>query len=310
MYDDAHALIDASQKITLVSHIAPDGDALGSSLAFYLALKKMGKNVKIFNATHTLAMRYDFLPSFSKITHHFPQNCDLVIAFDCGSFDRLDIDQGTFKLINIDHHQSNTHYGDINIVDKNHASTSSVVFSVLQSFGIKIDKDIATCIYTALAEDTNFFTTKSVTKEVFLLASTLTELGANPAFIAENLTQRDSLAKVRLRGLFIDTIRLVKDGKVAIGEVLEEDFLKSGALRYDTTEFVDILLQMHTVELAIFILALPDGDYKFSLRSKHIDVSSIAVKLGGGGHKHAAGLEVSKADKDTILKQIINEVQV
>ena len=181
---------------------------------------------------------------------------------------------------------------------------------MLQSFGIKIDKDIATCIYTALAEDTNFFTTKSVTKEVFLLASTLMELGANPAFIAENLTQRDSLAKVRLRGLFINTISLIKDGKVAIGEVLEEDFLKSGALRYDTTEFVDILLQMHTVELAIFILALPDGDYKFSLRSKHIDVSSIAVKLGGGGHKYAAGLEVAKAEKDTMLKQIINEVHV
>jgi phosphoesterase RecJ-like protein len=310
MYADLLALIQNSQKITLVSHIAPDGDALGSALAFYLALKKMGKNVKIFNATKTLAKRYDFLPSFTKITHTFPQNCDLVISFDCGSFDRLGIQRAAYKLINIDHHASNTHYGDINIVDKNHASTSSIVFNVLQSFEIKIGRDIATCIYTALAEDTNFFTTSNVNEEVFLLAATLTKLGANPADVARNLTQRDSLAKVRVTALFIDSINLLKDGKIAIGEVNEESFKKSGALRYDTTELVDILLNMHTVEIAIFIVELPDGNYKLSMRSKQIDVSKIATKLGGGGHKYAAGLEIERAKKEEILQQIINEVTI
>jgi phosphoesterase RecJ-like protein len=310
MYADALALIQNSQKIALVSHITPDADALGSALAFYLALKKMGKNVKIFNATKILAKQYDFLPSFSKITHTFPKNCDLVISFDCGSFDRLGITKTSFKLINIDHHASNTLYGDINIVDKNHASTSSIVFNVLQSFGIKIERDIATCIYTALAEDTNFFTTNSVNEAPFLLAATLVKLGADPADIARNLTQRDSLAKVRITALFIDSIDLIKDGKIAIGEVNEESFKKSGALRYDTTKLVDILLNMQTVELAIFILELPDGAYKLSMRSKQIDVSKIATKFGGGGHKHAAGLEIERAEKEEILQQIIDEVNI
>lgn len=310
MYHDTVALIKKSQKITLVSHTTPDGDALGSSLAFYLALKKMRKNVKIFNATKILSSRYDFLPSFSKITHTFPKNCDLVISFDCGSFDRLGIDKGDFKLINIDHHKSNTNYGDINIVEQTHASASSVVFSVLQSFEIKIDKDIATCIYTALAEDTNFFTTKNVTSEVFALASTLIKLGASPTLVAQNLKQRNSLAKVRLHGLFIESIELLNDGEIAIGEVNEEMFKKTGALRYDTTELVDTLHDMSTVQVAIFILILPDGNYKFSLRSKNKDVSKIAIKLGGGGHQHAAGLNVTKEQKERILKQIIKEVHI
>lgn len=308
MYHDSLALIEKSQKITLLSHTTPDGDALGSSLAFYIALKKMGKNVKIFNATKTLARRYDFLPSFSKITSTFPKNCDLVISFDCGSFDRLGIEKEDFKLINIDHHKSNTLFGDINIVDDKHASTSSVVFAVLQSLGIEINKDIATCIYTALAEDTNFFTTKNVDESVFLLAEKLTKTGANPAFIAQRLTQRSSLAKIRLQALFIDTIELLSDGKIAIGEVREEMFQKSGALRYDTTELVELLLSLATVEIAIFILTLPDGNYKLSLRSKVVDVAEIASKLGGGGHHHAAGLSVKKEQKEDILKQIIKEV--
>ena len=308
MYHEVKTLIEKSQKITLVSHITPDGDALGSSLAFYLMLKKMGKNVKIFNATKTLARHYDFLPSFSKITNTFPKNCDLVISFDCGSFDRIGIEKEDFKLINIDHHKSNTHFGDINIVDDKHASTSSVVFDMLESWDSEISKDMATCIYTALAEDTNFFTTKNVNESVFTLSAKLTSLGANPTLVAAGLKQRNSLAKVRLLALFIDTIELVDDGRVAIGEVDEEMFKKTGALRYDTTELVDVLHDMSTVEVAIFILTLPDGNYKVSLRSKAKDISKIAVSLGGGGHHHAAGLSVNKEEKETILKQIIKEV--
>lgn len=308
MYHDSLALIEASHKITLVSHIVPDGDALGSALAFYLALKKMGKNVKIYNATQTLAKRYDFLPSFSKITNTFPVNCDLVISFDCGSFDRLGIEKGDFKLINIDHHKSNQMYGDINIVEASQPSASCVVFSVLQSFDLKIDKDIATCIYAALAEDTNFFTNKNVDEKAFLLAAQLTNLGANPALVADRIKHRNSLAKMRLTALFLDTLELRQDGSIALGEVTQEMFQKSGALRYDTTEFVEMLHDMSTVKVAIFTLELPAGNYKISLRSKDKDVSKVAQKFGGGGHYHAAGLSVKKEDKDIMIKQIINEV--
>lgn len=310
MYEEIFSAIEKAHKITLVSHVAPDGDALGSALAFYIYLKKQKKNVKIFNATKMLAKKYDFLPHYQKITNIFPKNCDLVISFDCGSFDRLGIEKGDFSLINIDHHKSNTTYGDINLIDASHASTSSVVFSLLQSHDIVPDKEMSICIYTALVEDTNFFTSNNVTKEVFTLAASLTNLGANPAYIAKALTQRDSLAKIRLQALFIDSIELHKDGQIAIGEVTEEMFKKSGALRYDTTELVDLLLNMHIVKLAIFIVVMPDESYKLSLRSKTIDVSKIAVALGGGGHHHAAGINIKKEQRENIIQQILKEVHI
>ncbi len=301
--------IQNAKKITLISHVTPDGDALGSQLAFYIALKKMSKNVKLFNATDVLARRYDFLPHFHKIKSTFPINSDLVIAFDCGSFDRLGIKKGDYTLVNIDHHKSNQHYADINIVEEKYASASSVVFSVLQSLSIKIDKDIATCIYTALAEDTNFFT-NNVDASVFDLASRLVVLGADANTIAMNIKQRDSLAKIRLQARFIDTITLIKDGRIAIGEVTQEMFQATGALRYDTTEFVELLLALQIVEVAIFVLELPDGGYKFSLRSKEKDLSKLASQLGGGGHHHAAGLSVKREKKETILQHIIDEVSI
>lgn len=308
-YHDAISRIESSHKITIVSHITPDADALGTSLALYLALKQIGKNVKVFNATKVLATRYDFLPSYDKITSTFPKNCDLVISCDCGSFDRLGIKRDDFFLINIDHHKSNQSYGDINIIDPSLASTSLVLLALLSKWEpIMIDKNIATCIYTALAEDTNFFTTQNVNASVFNSAKELVALGANPSHVASNLQQRDSLAKLRLTALFIDTLELLHEGDIALGFVDENMFKISGALRYDTTEFVDILLHLATVKVAIFVLELPSGDYKLSLRSREKDLSAIATKLGGGGHHHAAGLSVTKAQKETILQQIIDEV--
>ena len=309
MYHDALTLINNAQKITLISHTTPDGDALGSSLAFYLALKNMGKNVKIFNATKVLPRQFDFLPDFHKITATFPSNCDLIIACDCGNFERLGIPSSEIKLINIDHHKSNTNYGTINIIDATMVSTSMLVHKLLETWEFPINTPIATCLYTALVEDSSFFTTNRVDEAVFKAALSLVNAGANPTKIARELTQRDSLAKLRITALFIDSITLVHSASVAIGYVDEAMFKKSGALRYDTVSLVDMLLSLATVEVAIFMLQLPSGDYKFSLRSKQRDVAAIVAKLGGGGHHHAAGLTVPKKEKETTLQQILLEVK-
>jgi phosphoesterase RecJ-like protein len=310
MYQELKNYIQNSGKITLVSHVAPDADALGSSLAFYLALKRMGKNVKIYNSTKVLAKKYDFLPSYKSITNIFPQNSDLVISFDSGSFKRLDIKRGDYKLINIDHHKSNEIYADLNIVDPTHASTSSVVYDIFKSWDISISRDIALCIYTALVEDTNFFSDSSTDERVFSLASELTKLGARPEVVGENLTQRNSLAKLRLDSLFIDSMVLKKDAKVAIGEVSDDMLKKSGALRYDTAHLADILQSLATVEFSIFTLEMDDGIVKFSLRSKSIDVSTIALKFGGGGHSRSAGFSVDATKKDEIIEKILGDLDI
>jgi len=310
-YKKLQQLIEDSNKITLVSHIDPDGDTLGSSLAFYLALKKIGKkSVKLYNKTDSISNRYDFLPSFSKLTHQFPQNCDLVISFDCGSFKRLGIEKGDFKIINIDHHQSNELFGDLNIVEPSQPSTSAVVFNILKELDIEISKDIALSIYTALAEDTNFFTDTTTDTKAFELAMILTKKGADPSIVGDNLTRRNSLAFLRLEALFIDNMQLKKDGKIAIGFVDSSMLKRSGALRYDTAHLADILQSLATVKLSIFSLEDESGNVKFSLRSDCVDVSKIAAKYGGGGHKNSAGFSIVASKKEYVIEKIIKEVNI
>ncbi len=304
-------LINQSKKIALISHLSPDGDAIGSSVAFFLALKKMGKNPYLINMTKEITPRYDFLEPFSKIRDSIPDNCDLVISFDAGSFERLGIERGDFRLINIDHHRSNKSYGDINIIKPDYASTGSIVYEMIEDLGVKIDSKIAQALYLALAEDTNFFSDETTDERVFLLAYELVKLGASPIKVSQNLLQRESLAKLRLDALFIDNISLKKDAKVAIGFVDKEMLKKSGAMRYDTAHLADLMLSLATVKVAIYYIYMPQDMVKFSLRSKDgFDVSSIAIKHGGGGHPSSAGFTINKEIFNRVLEDILDEVNV
>jgi len=307
LYDQVWDLIEKSYYITLISHINPDGDTLGGALSFYTCLKKMGKNVSVVNTTKELSSKYDFLPNFKKLKNHMPPKCDLLISFDCGSFDRLGIDNGDFKIINIDHHKSNTFYGDINIVDNLSSSSTLIALEILE-YNHPLTKEEAICIYTGLVEDTGFFTFSNTNIASFEAASKLISTGINPAQISQNLKMRNSLAKTRLTALFINSIELLNDAKIAVGIINQEDFKITGALKNDSDHLVDILRNLATVELAIMILEEKSGGFKVSLRSKnHIDVSIIAQSFGGGGHTRAAGFELSEIDSEILIEQIIKK---
>jgi len=289
LFKKAWDKIAQAQNIVLISHINPDGDALGSSLSLYPVLKKMGKNVKVFNATKPLPDYLDFLPNFEKVTNVLPKKMDLMISFDCGSFDRLGIEERPDFLINIDHHISNTNYGDINIIDPKAASTSQVVYEMLKTNGVEIDDQSATCIYTALVTDTGSFQYESVNDRVFAIASELVKCGANPNFVAKMLFQRDRLSRLRLLAKAYDTIELCCEGKAAFVEVTKEMMEITGAIKEDTDTIVNSVRAIASVEIAC-MLREDDEGIKISLRSKnYADVSKIAQKYGGGGHIRAAG---------------------
>lgn len=308
MHDQVWKLINESHYITLISHINPDGDTLGSALSFYPSLKQMGKNVSVVNITKEIPNKYDFLPNFKKIKSSLPEKCELLISFDCGSLDRLGIEKGDFKIINIDHHKSNTFYGDINIVDATKASCTLLAYEILELHHT-LTKNEAVCIYTGLAEDTGFFTHSNTDLLAFESASKLISKGINPTEISQNLKMRNSLAKTRLTALFINSIELLNDATIAVGTISQEDLKKTGALKSDSEHLVDILRNLATVELAIMVLEEKDGTFKISLRSKkHLDVSTIAQSFGGGGHKRASGFESSEAETKTIIKKIIHKV--
>lgn len=308
MFNKAWQLIEKSQNIVLASHKNPDGDAIGSTLGLYPVLKKMGKKITIFNITKDISPKFDFLSNFHKIKCDFPKKCDLLIAFDCGHFDRLGIERGDYPLINIDHHKSNTYFGDINLVDGDAPSSSAVVFKMLKENRIEIGKDCANALYTALVEDTGFFSYESVNKNVFDIASQMVKAGADPFFVAKNIKERNSLAKMRLTALFIDSLRLYKNATIACGLVTQEMFNKTGAFRSDAEYLCNLARSLSTVELSILYIEEKNGKYKVSLRSKDIvDVSKIAVKFSGGGHKRSAGFETDEADLYSLTKKIIKE---
>ncbi len=292
LFKKAWQKILEAKNIVLAAHINPDGDALGSSLSLYPILKNMGKKVTIFNATKPLPMYLDFLPNFDKVTDKLPKNYDLLISFDCGSFDRLGIEERPPFLINIDHHISNTQYGNINIIDPKAASTSQVIFNMLKANEIKIDTDAAICIYTALVTDTGSFQYESVNDKVFEMAAELVKCGVKPDFVAKMLFQRDRLSRLRLLAKAYETIELCCDGKVAFVEVTKEMMEITGAIKDDTDTIVNSVRAIACVEVACMLREDDDG-IKISLRSKnYADVSKVATKYGGGGHIRAAGATI------------------
>jgi phosphoesterase RecJ-like protein len=315
LYKKTWEKIVNAENILFVAHVNPDGDALGSELSLYPILKKMNKKVTVFNATKSLPQYLDFLPNFNKITDKPPKNIDLTISFDCGSFDRLGIEEKLSFLINIDHHISNTNFGDINIVKPDYASTSQVVYEMLKTNNVKIPKDTAVCLYSALVTDTGSFQYETVNDKVFECAAELVRCGVRPDYTAKMLFQRDRLSRLRLLAKAYETIELCCDGKVAFVEVTKEMMEMTGAIKEDTDTIVNSVRAIATVEIAC-MLREDDEGIKISLRSKnYADVSKIVRKHGGGGHIRAAGATIKgefdfKKVKNTLkedLSKIVNK---
>ncbi len=307
LFKKAWERIKEADSIVLISHINPDGDALGSSLSMYPVLKNMSKKVTVCNLTKPLPDYLDFLPNFNKVTNKLPKSYDLMISFDCGSFDRLGIEEKPPFLINIDHHISNTEYGDINIIDPKAASTSQVVYNMLKTNGIDINEESAVCIYTALVTDTGSFQYESVNDKVFECAADLVRCGVKPDYVAKMLFQRDRLSRLRLLAKAYDTIELCCDGKVAFVEVTKEMMEITGAIKEDTDTIVNSVRAIASVEVAV-MLREDDEGIKISLRSKnYADVSKIAVKYGGGGHIRAAGATLKGEFDFSKVKNMLKE---
>lgn len=306
-YDEVKKKIESAPSITILSHLNPDADTLGTALGIYTLLSKDKRlKVEIANASTELPLYLDFLPNFKRIKHHIDYTDSVIISCDCGSVDRLGFDLEGRDIINIDHHQSNTHYGSINVVVPEYASASQVAFALFKAL-YPVKGDAATCFYTALISDTRFFTTTSVNEEVFSVAQELVQAGALPYEIARHFTQRRPLSSLRILQRALSSLSLYHDAEIATLMVTKEDIKASGATVPDMEGVVDYARSLATVEIAIFAMELENG-IRISLRSKTADVSKVALAFGGGGHKVAAGFMLAQSGLqesiDTILKKI------
>jgi len=283
--------------ILLTTHVNPDGDGLGAQSALYLALKSMGKRVRVVNHD-PLPRSYTWLPykDAVEVSDNIPPH-QVCVVLDAGDFGRIrdGVKRDEFKLlINIDHHFSNKMYGDLNWIEPEASATGEMVYRLIKSLGVKVDRDIAESVYTSVVTDTGSFKYSNTTAQVHRLAAELIDAGAQVSAICNRIFASVTQPALELLRLALAGLHTRDGGKVGVMTLSQTDFAKSGALDEDTDNLVDFVRKVDGVQVAVFLKERPDGKLKLSLRSRNgLDVSAIAAKFGGGGHKYASGALLS-----------------
>ena len=299
-------LLDSFKRVSIVSHIYPDGDTIGSALALYNSLKLEGKQVEVCCVSSDLPLNLNFLNGFDKYKNRIDYNDSLIITVDCGDISRVKFNLDGREIVNIDHHKSNTNFGKLNVVEIE-VSTTAVLYKLLRE-GFAIDKNVATALYAGLLTDSQRYSTSLVTKETFKIASELLEYGLDPSYIATMLFKRKPLSHTRLIAKAINSLQLYFNASVAIMVLDKDSFIETGATQSDVTGIIDYAISLITVEIAILISDF-ENSIKVSIRSKNEDISKIASAFGGGGHKNAAGFEVKNSKISKIKDDLINYIK-
>jgi phosphoesterase RecJ-like protein len=310
MQNDPLQQIKQARYVLILTHTNPDADTISSALALSNFMFENKIKHKVFNISNTLPRVLNFLPRYEKITDQLPKYYDLVIYVDCADKYRVDTDiKDDVFIINIDHHQSNTNFGNINIVNEQKASNAEVLYDFFKNYNIKISKNTATCLYTGIYDDSNGFTTPRVDHTTFKTTQELIEYGANPSYIATQLLQRQTLAKYRIIPKILDTLSLHKEGKIAT-VYLEPIWLKqTGAISQECDDIVNMVLSIGIVQVVAYFRII-DQKVRVSLRSKaDIDVSKIASKFNGGGHKNAAGFSVTDKTLQEAIILVVDQIK-
>jgi phosphoesterase RecJ-like protein len=306
--DAARDAILARSSFLLTSHARPDGDSIGSQLAMAFALDALGKTVRIVNADPAPSA-YAGFPGVERIevAPSVEGTYDALIVMECGTLDRPGVAglEGRFT-INIDHHIGNTGYGDVNWYDEGAAACTEMVFTLIEALGVALTPEIALHVYLGVLTDTGSFRHGSMSARTFEIARRSVEAGLDPAAMARQVFDSNSIGRLRLTGALLDGMRLEAGGRVAVLRISQALLDATGATLDDTEGLINMPLSAEGVQ-AVVMFKTDDGG-RVSLRSKGtIDVRSVAVKYGGGGHKNAAGLTLTQPG-DAAERKVIAEV--
>ena len=309
VWDEAVEALRAAPAVALTCHLGPDGDALGSLLALAIGLRDLGKDVVAsYSEPFRVPPQYAYLPALDLLSppSEFPEAPELLVTFDTGSVDRL----GTLApcaeragcVINVDHHASNTRFGTIDLLDADAAASALLVDELLSRLGVPLTADIAACLYTGLTTDTGSFKYQATTPAVHLVAARLLATGIDHAGISREVWDTNRFGYVKLLGRVLD--RAVLEGGLVWTWTTQEEFASYGVAMEDVEGAIDVLRTTVEAEVALICKETPNGAYAVSMRSKgSVDVGALAVGLGGGGHRYAAGF-TSDADLATTLDRI------
>lgn len=316
IFDDILKAVKKGKTFLLSGHYKPDGDTVGSELAFASFLRRLKKKVRIVNA-EPVPEGLRFLPGIEKVEalKKVEGYFDVVVVFECSGADRmgniLDLDTQAGTVINIDHHRHHAYFGDINLIDQDASSNSEQLFPFFQRAKVKVTKEEAAALYVGLVTDTGRFQQENANPESHRVAAGLHETGIDVADISRKLygTRSEAALKILARGL--GSLRLEAEGRVAILRVTEKDFAETGAGPDDTEDIVNHGLMVPSVEAVVFVRPSgpnAPGDCKISFRGKgRVDLCKVAVSLQGGGHKNASGCNM-RGDVDVVARRMADAV--
>jgi len=308
------SLLNRYDQFYIFTHVRPDGDAIGSSLAWGRALRLAGKSVQIF-CPGVIPDKYLFLPRAGEIRDRVPDGNGAVPAFvlDCSDLNRLDYMkekvQELGEIVNIDHHVTNENFGDYNIVDTSSSATAEIIYDLIGECGFKLDREISLCLYAAISSDTGSFKYENTTPRTMRIAGNLLEYNLNPSVVSRKLFDEYPLSTIMLLRDALATLRFEEEQKIAWMSVTAEMIAVNGARPEELESFVNYVRNIEGVAVGILFYHTGNGETKVGLRSNTVDVAAIAWELGGGGHPRASGCTIS-GDASTVEKKVIDLIKV
>lgn len=292
------AILREHQSFVLLSHVRPDGDAIGSQTGLGLALRAMGKDVVLWNEDGC-PENLDFLPGATGVQQpdDRPIDAEVVIALDTATRERLGrnvlaaVGSKPKIWINIDHHVSNPGYGDVVHIDPTAPATGQIVYELIHGHGLPMTNEVRENLFVAISTDTGSFQYPSTTSRTFAIAAEMVAEGLHVGDISAKTYQRKPLRKVLLLQRLFQTLHLSADGRVADWQLDLATKHELGLKPEDSEDLIDQIRSIDSVKVAVFFEELPDGKIRVSSRSKDrsVDVCKICQIFGGGGHPMASG---------------------
>jgi bifunctional oligoribonuclease and PAP phosphatase NrnA len=294
------AAIASHQRFLVVSHENPDGDALGSTLAMTLGLQELGKDALMYlSGTAPVPAEFAFL-GLDGLLRELPEDLDqrVLLAVDCANARRIGQEASILDraklVVNVDHHHDNSRFGASNLIVADASSTAEIVRDLLWELGVRLTPEIAEALYVGLVTDTGRFQYSNTTPKSFRLAAELVEAGADVHGIFRSVYETVQFAKLKLLARALDRAQLYEGGRLLVSFLLRTDFEEVGAEEPYSEGIIDYLRQAEGAQM-VALIREPPGDNgpsrRISLRSSQdeVDVSAVARKAGGGGHRQAAG---------------------